>query len=454
MEKLKEKDRIGELKNRTIQILKENYVIIILLLLSLFLHLVVLKKLGVMYNVSSDDTSYIRSGIHLAKTGELIMHEKVSAQIMPGLSIYIAIFSLIFGEGELLYASLKISYIILSLLTMLIVYKTSRMYINKWYSIIPVIFFFSLDYIWMDNVILTETPFLLLFTLIVYYSLKLGEKINLKDYIALLVFYIIAVFIRPNIGILPIFIFLYLWIAKKNNFWMLFKYGVIAGVILFSLLVPWTIRNYKLFNKFIPLTYGVGNPKLLGTYQGFRFPRDEELNYVKDIDEKLPKEVKEGMERKDYLRSYYILEYDNIKAKYRMKKWWEKDKLSMIISYTIYKPYHLLLSSFYWETLLGIPISYLLIFRKIEFIVFLLALILVLKYKKHISETIFLLSIYTSQIIIYSMTFSFSRYAITMFFIRYIIIAFGISAYLGRDKKILEGKELNKDEDISNNSML
>ena len=75
-------------------------------------------------------------------------------------------------------------------------------------------------------------------------------------------------------------------------------------------LIPWTYRNYKIFNHFIPLTYGTGNPLLLGTYQGSGYPTDEELDYVKNVDEKMSAEMKyylQNPNKKDYMTKYYSL---------------------------------------------------------------------------------------------------------------------------------------------------
>ncbi|WZU02717.1 hypothetical protein MGH68_07425 [Erysipelothrix sp. D19-032] len=60
--------------------------------------------LGATYNLDSDDANYVLSGMHFAKTGELIMHGVRSAQIMPLLTWMLAILS-VFGrtfEGTLI----------------------------------------------------------------------------------------------------------------------------------------------------------------------------------------------------------------------------------------------------------------------------------------------------------------------------------------------------------------
>lgn len=302
----------------------------------------------------------------------------------------------------------------------------------------------------MDNLILTETPYILLFSLLIYHTLKLSMKANKKDFILIVIYYILAVFIRPTIGIFPIFLFAFL-ILKKYNFKLLIRQCIIAGIILLLCLIPWTYRNYKIFNHFIPLTYGTGNPLLLGTYQGSGYPTDEELDYVKNVDEKMPAEMKyylQNPNKKDYMTKYYSLEYDGLKAKYRMHEWWNKDKVSMLKSYLIYKPLQNFDNYFYWDTIMGISGNQLNVVRKVEIILFVISSILIFINKKRIKEWLFLILTYGSQIAIYSYTFAFSRYAISMFFIRYIIIGIGILSFC-EIYKSRRGKRNESVNDIS-----
>lgn len=304
----------------------------------------------------------------------------------------------------------------------------------------------------MDNLILTETPYILLFSLLIYHTLKLSMKANKKDFILIVIYYILAVFIRPTIGIFPIFLFAFL-ILKKYNFKLLIRQCIIAGIILLLCLIPWTYRNYKIFNHFIPLTYGTGNPLLLGTYQGSGYPTDEELDYVKNVDEKMPAEMKyylQNPNKKDYMTKYYSLEYDGLKAKYRMHEWWNKDKVSMLKSYLIYKPLQNFDNYFYWDTIMGISGNQLNVVRKVEIILFVISSILIFINKKRIKEWLFLILTYGSQIAIYSYTFAFSRYAISMFFIRYIIIGIGILSFC----EIYKSRRGKRNESVNDNSSI
>ena len=135
----------------------------------------------------------------------------------------------------------------------------------------------------------------------------------------------------------------------------------------------------------------------------------------------------DNKEEKDYMKKYYSLEKDGIKAKYRMNAWWKKDKISMLKSYLIWKPLVMIDNYFYWKEVLGISESFLNIFTKIELVLFILSCLLVIINKKKSKDLLFLLLISISQIALYSYTYAFSRYAISLFFIRYIIIGMGIS---------------------------
>lgn len=113
---------------------------------------------------------------------------------------------------------------------------------------------------------------------------------------------------------------------------LMFRQMGIAALVVLAFIVPWSVRNYIRFDHFIPLTYGAGNPKLLGSYQGDKAPLDEELDYQTNVYDKMPAEMKkyyadDGTLRpeyegdgwyEDYMAAYYALELDGMKADYRI----------------------------------------------------------------------------------------------------------------------------------------
>jgi hypothetical protein len=420
------------------QFIKNNYIVIILISLSLLLHIMALIKLGFNYSINSDDLAYIESGITLFTNHIITMHGVISAQSMPGITFLIAIFCIFFGTSYKLIIALKILWLIMGTLSIYVLYKIITLYTKPIYGLASILIL-NIDFIWMDNLILTETPFILTFLLLIYYSLKYSQEYKIKYFYLIILFYLLCLSFRNSIVVYPVFYIIYL-LCKNHNKKILLKRTLIGFTIVILSLSPWIIRNYIVFNKFIPFTYGMGNPMLLGTYEGNNFPQDDELNYNEIIDEKLSAEAKEyinnNKEDKTYLKQYYLLEKDNIIAKYRIHYWWNKDPISFLKSYLIFKPKIMLCSTFYWDTLFNIKDSLILFLRKIELVIWFLCSIFIILNKKYNKEYWLVMSIYLYHIIICSISFAFGRYAISLFPLRYIIIGWGIPIIINKIKRI------------------
>lgn len=413
------------------KLLIEHKIISIITLALLILKILYLIKLGFSYSLNSDDASYIMSGITFLETGKITLLGTLTAQIMPGMTFLIAFMALIFGKGILLLASLKILWIILGTISVIYFYKTVLLITkSKNISAFCSFFFLAFDYAWMDNLILTETPFLFLTILMFYFSIKYSITKNNKDFYIIIFYYILALMFRPTIGLFPIFLLIYLFL-KGHNITNLSKKAIISFIILISVLTPWTIRNYINFNSFIPLTYGSGNPLLRGTYQGIGYPKDEMINYEQEVDAKLsPIMIKNlSLELSDpnyYLQKYNLLKYEEIKAKYRMSLWWDENPKSMIISYLYHKPKIMIHSTFYWDNVFPYHEFIIQQFRRVETLLFISSIGIILYKRKYLKEFIFIAATYFYQIALHSYTFAIGRYAQTLYFYKYLIIALGL----------------------------
>ena len=411
-----------------ISLIKENWLFTILLGIYLIINILTFFHLGYNYSINSDDLSYINSGITFFETGTITMHGVTSAQIMPGLTFIIAFFCLFFGTGSALLVALKLFYMLMAILTMIVLYKIARIFADKYISSFVCLFLFAPDYLWMSNLILTETPFMLLLLLLIYHSIMFIKENKNRDYILIIIYYIICLFIRPTIALLPVALIICL-VIKKYDFKKLMKKMGIAAIVVVVCLFPWIIRNYLIFDKFIPLTYGMGNPLLLGTYQGIGYPNDEELDYKTNVDDLMSDEMRKYLSSdypRDKYKVYYSLEYDKMKAEYRMHYWWDNNKISMLKSYLIYKPKIMLYSSFYWNEIFNIDIKVNLVFRCIDILLFIVSSIVIFIKIKYLIEYLFFIFLYGYHIALYSYSFAYERYAITLYPIRFIVIAIGL----------------------------
>lgn len=416
-------------RNKITEFIKENKIVLLIMILLFLIRALAMVDLGVKYSLNSDDLSYVVSGIEFQKTGTITMHGVISAQIMPGMTILIGILAFIFGDGNLLWLVLKLVWITMGCINAFLAYKCVRIFAPKWCGIITLLLFFSPDFIWMDNLILTETPFTLGLVGMIYSTLMMGKTQEKKYFWICLSMYMFALMFKANIGIYPVFAFIYLLLVRYD-FKILIKQGIIIGVVLLCFIIPWSIRNYKIYNTFIPLTYGSGNPKLLGTYQGVGYPSDEELDYKTNVDEvvkeKFKKYYEDGSSENPCIQKYISLETDGIKAKYRQSEWWKSNPISLILSYLILKPLDMMKSVFYWDEVFSINKLILQMINSINWIVCILCLYTGIILKRRLAEMFLLISVYLGNILIYATTFSFDRYAAPFTTLRFIFIGIGI----------------------------
>lgn len=427
----------------------ENKWILLIMLLLLAERLVALGDLGIKYSLESDDLGYVNSGFEFAQTGSIYMYGVLSAQIMPGMPVIIGFLSIVFGQGRLLWLVLKLLWITMGVLSAFFIYKSVTAFAPKWCGIVATLFLFSPDFVWMDNLLLTETPFMFFFAMMIYATIMMARSTKKSYFWVCFLSYFCALMLKANIVIYPLFALLYLLIAKYDRKLLVKQIGIVAiAVLLF--VIPWSIRNYKHFDAFIPLTYGAGNPKLLGTYQGKGYPSDEELDYKTNVEQvaqvKFAKYYSgEGKLKHPYLSQYIALETDGIKANYRISEWIKRSPISFLKSYLSLKPRSMIINSFYWEEIFDISYERVISIRCFEWNFCLASLVASFLLKKKRKIMGFLMLLYMGNIFIYSMTFAFDRYAQTLLPIRFIMFGIGLTLVGELLMKALHSiKEYNK----------
>lgn len=418
-----------KVKKDFLPFMKENKAALIVLFLLLVLRLMTLYSLGFTYSLESDDAAYIESGIQFARTGTITMHDDYpSAQIMPGMTVLIGIFVLLFGEGKLLWISLKVLWILMGLGTAWLIYKSVCLFVPKWCGIIGMLPLFRADFIWMDNLILTETPFMFALTAMVYYTLRMGKQPGFRYFWPCAIAYMAGLMLKANIALYPLFALIYLLVVKYDRKLLAKQCVVLAGIVL-CFVIPWSIRNYIHFHAFVPLTYGAGNPTLLGTYQGEQYPSDDELDYETNVEqvakEKYADYYDENGEVLPQYQRYVSLQKDAIKAKYRQQAWWDTDYKKMLYSYGVIKPQMMIESVFYWDTVFNQSLEALQQIQRVDLYLCIASLIAAFVLKRHRKPLLFVTAAYLGNIYIYSMTYAFSRYNASLMSMRFILIGIG-----------------------------
>lgn len=401
----------------------------LLVLILLGLNLAALRALGVSYSLMSDDMSYVNSGITLANTGMLTMHDPSvpSAQIMPGMSFLIAAVSLVLGEGKWLWAALKLLWACMGALTGWFVYHSVRLYAPAWCAAAATLCLGRTDFLWCDNLILTETPTMLCFSILLYCTLQLGRTGKRRYFIGGGAAYFIAVLFRANMAVNIVFVIVYLLCVKYDPKRLL-KQGLALALVMLCFFVPWVARNFIQFKAFLPAGFGAGNPVLLGTYQGVGWPADEELDYEANVDERMPEKYAayydaDGTVPYRY-QKYLELEADSMKASYRQKVWLERDPAGFFVSYLALKPWEIMKGVFYWQELWDLPHQALKDLQKLLLGVCLALLVCALARRKNRPQLLFLAAAYLGNVLFFSLGFALDRYNIGL--MPALLIFFGV----------------------------
>lgn len=417
--------------NRKKGFFEEHWIAMILLWLLFFERLFMMSRLGADYGLQSDDAGYIKAGITFYHTGAITMHGVISAQIMPGLPVLIGAFVALFGEGHGLWLSLKLFWCLLGSLAAWFTYRAIDLKAPKWAAIIPMLFFFTPDFAWQDNLILTETPFLFLTCFYLFALFRLGEYQNWASYFMVFSAAFLAFMLKAHAAVYFILPIPYLW-TKKYPSSRLYGQCFLTLFLVSCFIVPWTVRNYYHFKDIIPVTYGIGNPLLLGTYQGEGFPEDEEAfnrdELIRSVEEEHVNLRDEKGNFSEKHKRYIFMRTDEAKARARMKYWWKNDRESMIRSYLYLKPKSMLFQTFYWDEVVPHTKRAIEWGRHVDFYLALAALPAAIIARRNIAEVIFLLFSYGLQVYMYAYAYVFDRYAQSLLPFRYVAVGLFLAA--------------------------
>lgn len=266
--------------------------------------------LGSFKSFNNDDVKYIRSANTLIETGKFTYNypQSSTAFIMPGIVFILVPFVKLFGLFEAA-TYFRIFSAIIQTLTLYIIYLVALKIFNKKIAILTLVLNISyIPHIYVSNLILTETMFSFFLSLLILISIYAIKQKNTKYYIAGGIVFGLAILFRPSIALYPLIIFI-IWCREKYKVKEMIKFAVITMTACLVILSPWWIRNYIVFNKFIPFTLSSGNPMLQGAFINNNVNHEliaklntENLFYTND--EVINNEIESKIAKKVY--SYYF----------------------------------------------------------------------------------------------------------------------------------------------------
>lgn len=228
-----------------------------------------LIRYGNELSLNSDDMGYVDSADKLLSWGILTYGEKTpTVYIMPGYPLFLSFFIGLLGREAGLIA-VRLVQIAANLTGCYFVYLTAlRLEVKRPYALAgaAAIVFYPPSII-TPNLLLTETLYTTLSLIGVYLSLGFLSRPSLKTAALLGAVFALAIQFRPVAALVPLFVCLLLLLRRTGDaLFTKLKLCAVWLAVLVLLISPWWIRNYLLFDSFIPLTRSSGNPLLYGSY--------------------------------------------------------------------------------------------------------------------------------------------------------------------------------------------
>lgn len=210
-----------------------------------------------------------------------IQHDYAIARVGPLYEYFLAgiykIFGHHYGAVWVIQAILRAVSVWFLYLTALIIFRFNQNK-NNLAILSAAIFGFYPDLIEISAMLMTETFYLFFLSLMVYLFFRFFESMNSGQSILLGLVSTLAILARP-----PIIFFL------PIIFWRYFQKKKVFSVFLFSFIIilvlaPWTIRNYTVYNRFMPLGAAGSFNFWIGNYHGGggeQEPREEHYSFAK-----------------------------------------------------------------------------------------------------------------------------------------------------------------------------
>ena len=228
---------------------KEHYLLISIFSLALIVRLVfVLRYSGI---PEGDAYIYDRLAMSIAQGEGYVNDDGTAHSLYPPL--YPFFLSIIYGFFGHSYAAVRIVQSIIGAFSCILIYSIGKKAIGAAVGgIAALVSIFYLPFVKSAGLLLTELIFTFLLLLVIFYLLKIREGPRFKNYVILGFLLGISLLTRSVTMLFPIFMLpVFIYLKDHDHSERLKKYAII--LLFFGLsITPWIIRNYIIYQKFIP----------------------------------------------------------------------------------------------------------------------------------------------------------------------------------------------------------
>jgi hypothetical protein len=245
-----------------------------------------------LHTIFPDESRFVSEAIKFANTNEFwIGNER--AWEMPLTGIFYGLIYKIFDNYTFFLVAIRMIQSLLLILNAYLVYQISfLLFKNKQASFIS--FFITLFYpffIYYQGLLLSETIFITILLLGFFYLYKWYETdFNINKYFLLTNFFLIfSIYSKATLTILPPILITFFVLLNKKNTIIITKIFFLSLLMWILFLTPWWLRNYTIFNIFVPFTTSSGMNLYLGNNS---FNKDGGCDWSIDVNRNLVKNFK------------------------------------------------------------------------------------------------------------------------------------------------------------------
>lgn len=304
--------------------------------LDIALHAVLFLRYPHMFFLGYDDKGYVvtAQNIVLHHMIKFLGDTRPSVFVMPGYPVFIAIFYWIFGVHPFALDVARAVQLGLMIAAAYLVYRLALRYFGPLTALLTFgLLLFIPGYFFTPLFLYSESLFIFLAVVDFSLSLRFYEHPTVRNMAYFGVALGVTLLTRPTIALFPVAFMIFLWLRRVVNFAGFVRLSLIGAVISLAFLVPWWIRNYHDYHKFIPLSAETGNPLLYGS-----FPIAYSWNLWSGEPTRIVLTPRERGLFRTHCPSLYVRNEMDLQEAYKNIAYeWRKNPLRFILSYTVGK---------------------------------------------------------------------------------------------------------------------
>ena len=252
--------------------------------------------------IGGDELFYEAAALNIMSGYGYSIGGHLTARIPPGYSIFLSFIYSIFGHH---FIAIRIVQAIIDALMCVVIYIIAKRLFNEKVGILAGILCAS-HYFFLKAAQLIRPDTLQMFFIVISVLcwIRWRDKFLKRDAVLLGLTSSIAVMLKANIVILPfVFILIEFFNIVKNKQAKIsiFLKSAMIIIVVFSLpIIPWAVRNYKVYHAFVPLATDSGT----ALYSSYNPPEGKKFGIIPDdVVMRDAKKIKSEAERSKYLTS-------------------------------------------------------------------------------------------------------------------------------------------------------